>query len=463
MKNFLKASRVLLTKNWFFLLLALAMTLLIQGSVLEAQLLTLDSKIINSAMDLKSIEEGGRPLTPGLGWAYSPDQRKREEMAPELEPAYREVLKDRGQTYDRAFLRDLSERARRVQAQLGLGGDEIQLEMTEEGKVDYISINETPPDRALSPEEEENYRMSINTLADYLELEADNFHGYENQEAGPSYRASWVLKRVDVSLLVFLLILAILFSSAERMTPFYEFTRTLPLSPLAYYGSKLALGGLLALAAWGLSMVTKYLVLSRSAFCQVLDLGPPGLDYLAQGLFVLGFFALVLALGEASGNILGHLGLVVIGLGGTDLYYGNILVIDAIFDRNLGWAQGLIHWYDVTLPEGLILAPYRWVLTQTQGTNLRLALLGLVLALLGAIWVKRRKEERAGLLVMVPGLSSYAFFLAVWTTGSIFSILLFYLVVWPIQSGPAQVLGMVLGMVVSWLFYKKFFKIHIGF
>ncbi len=261
--------------------------------------------------------------------------------------------------------------------------------------------------------------------------------------------------------LFFGLILGFLFTSMEHFTPYYEFTRMLPWSKTKTYFSKLGLGTLLVTLAYVVLVGFSVLLWQTSYVSNLLYTGGL-LKTLALGLGKnILFFTVVVGLGTVAGNIFGHLGMMVIGLGGPVLLTTDYKILKDMLGLGLDKMDPIFKFEDLIENKFYypLYAPIEGLFYNKDQMLVGFAIFSLIIFALGLYWTSTAKAERSGMVLLKKSVSHFAFFMAVVTSvaffGQIFNTFVNTrgLIMLPIYA--------VIGFIFYKL-YKIFFNIKIG-
>ncbi len=261
-------------------------------------------------------------------------------------------------------------------------------------------------------------------------------------------------------------IVGFLLTSLEHLTPYYEFTRMLPWSNTKTYFSKLLFGGTIVTTVYLISAALKYGLWKGSFYGNIIGLNELWSKGLICILIVLGFFFIVMSLGTVSGNILGHIGMLIIGFAGIQLWIYNLLGLSYVILGDLPsdyWIFKLIKWIN-QLPDYIqvILTPGAVMDFLYQPTSsikiIACFAVGVVFLILGWFWTNTNKSEKSGMLLMKKPISLYAQAMAVITTSN-----LIYLLFRDLSGNRIlSIASFLIGFLLSYLFYKKLFNVRIG-
>ncbi|MDO5037879.1 MAG: hypothetical protein Q4E37_06240 [Tissierellia bacterium] len=468
MKTLIKGSRLLWKKNHLILLLAFSLAALGQGIGLEGDLAILDGTLVQTATDFRLLEEEGQVLPGDEIPLESPYYGSNFIKDPKTKKAYEAVLKDRAGAYSKDFFADLSHQLDRLVADPDLGLTGLKLDKAD-WKEAWTNLSQWVP-TYMEGDADSLWSQAQYAFADYYETMGRSFIYNPSEDLYQDLDGASLVLGVSPFLLLLGGLMALVLTSGERLTSYYEFSQGLPWSKEAGYGHRIVFGAFLLLVFWALTTGLRLLVLLKSPFAEVVSFYRLPETLLSQGALLFGFYFFCLGLGMAAGNILGHLGLLVIGFMGLDLFYYNLslmnLISQSLFNGRTFLSPLVEAYVDYQAGQSIlvyILSPYQ-IIDKTEMTgSLIMGGLGLAALLLGRLFLAWRKEERSGQAIMVGGLNGYAKFLAIWTTGGMITSLIYWSSM-NISSLAGSTLLIVYGLacLVSAVFYHKFFNLRWG-
>ena len=307
------------------------------------------------------------------------------------------------------------------------------------------------------------YREIKYVLSDYDTL---RFNLNENSYRASNFKDGQVVlaqqEYVVINVVLFFgLILGFLFTSMEHFTPYYEFTRMLPWSKTKTYFSKLGLGTLLVTLAYVVLVGFSVLLWQTSYVSNLLYTGGL-LKTLALGLGKnILFFIVVVGLGTVAGNIFGHLGMMIIGLGGPMLLTTDYKILKDMLGLGLDKMDAIYKFEDLIDNKFYypLYVPIEGLFYVKNQMLIGFAIFSLIIFALGLYWTSTARAERSGMLILKKSVSTFAFFMAVVTSvaffGQVFNTFVNTrgLIMLPIYA--------VIGFIFYKL-YKIFFNIKIG-
>lgn len=416
MKDFKKASILLLKRNGFWLLLSLLVVLIFTFFATNG---SIEGKIHWYANTLNGIEQAAQGEFDGSYYIKADFVEKLKAKYPKKLPA--EIFKDYDDLYNQAW---------------EIYNDNI---------------------------ESDEYREIKYALNDYDTLRFNlNENSYRTSQFKDGHVVLAEQEYAVINLVLFFgLILGFLFTSMEHFTPYYEFTRMLPWSKTKTYFSKLGLGALLVTLAYVVLLGFSVLLWKTSYVSNLLYTGGL-LKTLALGLGKnILFFVVVVGLGTASGNIFGHLGMMIIGLGGPMLLTLDYKILKDMLGLGLDKMDSIFKFEDLIENKFYypLYAPIEGLSYGKDQMLIGFAIFSLIIFALGLYWTKTARAERSGMLILKKSVSHFAFFMAVITSvaffGQIFNTFINTrgLIILPIYA------------VIGFIFYKLYkilFNIKIG-
>lgn len=131
----------------------------------------------------------------------------------------------------------------------------------------------------------------------------------------------------------FVTIIGILITSIEQSFPYYEFTTMLPWKKRDEVWMKALIVFGLGALVYFINLAVISLILNTSRLANIVSLPNIGAISAQMMAFILASSILVVATGIIAGNFLGHIGMLIVSVGGLELIWQNIRVlISVIFD-----------------------------------------------------------------------------------------------------------------------------------
>lgn len=227
-----------------------------------------------------------------------------------------------------------------------------------------------------------------------------------------------------LGLLVLAFFLGLILLSLNHLTSYYEFTRTLALSPTKVFVSKYIFGLIFLLLAYGITTGAQVMAYKTSLLSNIVSLSPNIIELALSILSLVSFYSLVMAAGALAGNFLGHMGIFLIGFLGLDLIHLNIRAFSYLItgeDTRFKVVESFME----SIPG--VLRPTLFPMDTLSNFGYRtdrFVILGyaisiLVFLALGLIFTKRARGERSQMLVLARGESLVIKVLAIFTTANL--------------------------------------------
>src|SRR5699024_7893149 len=194
------------------------------------------------------------------------------------------------------------------------------------------------------------------------------------------------------------LVLGIMLTSGEHLTPFYQFSRTLPWPRWKDLLSKTLLGTLSIALFYLLMLGINYLMLINSPMRELFTF-----NYMDRIYFPLignlGLYFLVLGIGCFAGNFLGHLGMLGMAYAGIELYTWDLEMLYQILTNFNENTLNLVTRFGKQidkLPEILrtVISPWRTMRNSSGTWAIGFLILGLVYLVLGFVYNEHANPER---------------------------------------------------------------------
>lgn len=301
----------------------------------------------------------------------------------------------------------------------------------------YFEDEDLSEESKFSSDERERYRIKRT-------MEFEEFDG-----------AKFVVGRQIGIFFLMSIFLGILLSSIEYLTPFYEFIRGLPWIREKTYLARVLIGILIILILLILSSTISYFMIRRNTLSGLMNYGHIS-NYIFKYLVMLSaIFIFVLTVGHLSGNIVGHMGLLIIFTAPYYVISFNIKIIGNILGHSV--YHDIEKFYD-NLPEIV-----QFLLNPTRNFQYEeipyFVLWGLIFLIMGLIVQNQYDGSKVTNLVQGKILSKVAMVLGIFTTAGVFQEIFFSILY---IAGPIQILSYVVFLFISYQFYKRIFAVQIG-
>ncbi len=315
----------------------------------------------------------------------------------------------------------------------------------------------------------ENY---IFFLIDNGEYQREMEEGFYNSERGYKEVLSSVQSLDGTRILIYgntivlfvAVVLGIALTSGEHLTPFYQFSRTLPWPRWKDLMAKTLLGGLTLILLYLLMIGVNYLMLMGSSLKELFTFNY--IDNIYWSLITnLSTYFFILGIGCFAGNFIGHLGMLGMGFVGIDLYTWNFEMIYHIITRTYPGDIGMITRFSKQINQlpivlRTMISPFSAAQMGGNGWAVGFLILGSIYLALGFIYHNYSNAERSGMMILNPLLSKFIFAMAVITTTAILSSMFFF--IGSTGYGVVGYLAFALFFFISYKVYRVLFKIRIG-
>lgn len=263
-------------------------------------------------------------------------------------------------------------------------------------------------------------------------------------------------------------ILGIILTSGEHLTSFYQFSRTTPWPRWKDLMAKTLLGLVTVTLLFALIVALNYFILQSSPIRALFALNHLD-DVFSRYLACVATYFFVLGIGSFAGNFLGHLGMLLVGYLGIELYTWDIQMIFSVITRTdnfrVSFIERILKQVD-NLPDILrvMISPMRVIAGNADTTRLPIVLgfllLGLIYLALGFLYHEHSNAERSGMMILPPWLAKFIFAMAVITTTVILSSMFFFF--GTVSAGYFGYVAFVLFFFISYKVYRVLFGIRIG-
>lgn len=424
MKDFNRSLRLLLKRNGFWLLLALLFTLIIVAVGVNGKINKRTQDMALALIEMDNLVEDGK---------VSDDPTNT-------------IVKKLKEKYPNKLPTGIFEEYDKIHGQLL---DKFNLTYEKDTRA-WVWKPHTPKDVLNNYESLKNDKMYYNSFIKDIDTEGNVVVGVS---AGD----------VSAAIIIFSSILAVLFTSLEHITSYFEFTRMLPWSRGKNYLMKLALGILLVTLAFAIGTILTTAMWSTSYLSNYLTFE----NYFREVLFAFGknifYFVIAMGVGAVSGNIIGHAGMMIIALTGPNLWTLNYRYLREIFDFPLLSSDKLFN-FEMKLNSSALkplYTPIYGLFTDKTSMLIGLGLVALIVFGLGYYWSIKGKAERSGMLILTKGTSMYAFVLAISTTAIILNGIIME-AFWVNTSPIVSIAAFAVTAFIAYKIYKILFNIKIG-
>lgn len=442
MKDFKKLIKILLKRNYLWILLLLIITTL--GVAVDANL-NLNSTIMSIATQNSRINWMHENM--GKEFASHEDYEKSSAVIYEENTEIEEKM--RFGEYSTKEFKENRDKYRELLAYHNVSPEEFRREVIEYNS-EFDNMMWTTKNDAIE-------------LSHYNGFFYDEVDIYSDSEDLEFNVASDIAgENRNLTIIIFIFVLSLLLTSLEHFTPYYEFTRLFPWSSGKNYLMKIAFGLIIVLPIYFLSVAINYGVWSNSTFSEILVFKGVYLGIFKEILVYISIFLILMAIGEVSGNVLGHIGLMIIVFNGISLITTNIKEIVSMFielsGENIFAKIEKLTWNSPIF--NVIYSPFSAVYSDYLSSVVTFFVLALIIFALGYYWAKKAKPERTGMLIRDKLLSNYSFILAVITTANLLASVFTF----SIGNFPnfLTIAIFAIALLLSYKIYKILFNTRIG-
>lgn len=269
-------------------------------------------------------------------------------------------------------------------------------------------------------------------------------------------------KNANAFMFFVVLIMAIILTSIEHMSNYFDFTRMLPWSKSKDFLMKTVMGILLTTLIFIVQIGIEHLIIMTSSLSEIYSLGGNVVFFLKELILLLLLFIIFVSAGVMSGNIFGHLGINVVIFGFFNIIFYSLSVIESII-KGVHSDQLIINKFnDFVSKQNPIIRHFIFPLKDTDYSNefiIGYAMIALIVFLIGILVAKNMKTEKAGYMIMNKIIEKVCFIFAVFSLNSVIFTLL---------SSTIYNINMYLGLVLyffllftSYKLFKAFFNVKL--
>lgn len=144
----------------------------------------------------------------------------------------------------------------------------------------------------------------------------------------------YYLKNIFAPILFFICVIGFLITSLEQSLPYYEFSTMFPWKKRDEVWMKALILFGLGLLVLLVNFIVSSLILTSSSLANIVSPPSMGSLLLKMILIMLATSILIVSTGMIAGNFLGHIGMMVVSVGGIELIWQNIRVIISVFSQD---------------------------------------------------------------------------------------------------------------------------------
>lgn len=261
----------------------------------------------------------------------------------------------------------------------------------------------------------------------------------------------------------FLLILAMLMTSIESMSKYFDFTRMFPWSKTKDFLMKIGLGLILILIVYGIHIGIEEVIVGASGLSEVYNLKGILVYFIRDLILYFLVFLIFMGTGIASGNIFGHLGLNIVIFGFFRIIVNIISVIQFMLnDLNVGRTVSDLFDSFKEKSHPIVQHFLDPMVNMDASLNMLLGygLMAAIVLILGILVARNMKTENSGYMVANKPIKIVAMTMAIFSLTSIIFML--------VSQALADYYNIFIGLALylfflfaSYKFFKALFNIRI--
>lgn len=302
---------------------------------------------------------------------------------------------------------------------------------------------------------EENARNANYTYNDFMRI--------FNRTSDGKLSASSYLDNLVAPVMVIIALFAITITSIEESMPIFEFTRMMPWKKRDDLLMKIGIVFIFGLLIFAINSIILSFLLKSSGFGPVVSM-KESFSHIGKDLLVfLATSILSTSLGFIAGNIIGHIGLFIITIGGVSLLKEDISMLVRVFSNE--GAMAIDSAFANFMDDKNIFVRTLISLTNIAIDNIMSVaafLIISILVLLLALTVnKKSTSERSGYMIVSKPIGIFAKIIGSLTLANIITSILSSMLVE--SAGVVSIIVFALAMLLSYKFFDILFKIRLKF
>lgn len=445
MKDFIRFSKILLKRNALWLTLLFFLVLLVNTMGAKNE--------IEEFVNQTSYQTGK------LQWIY---ENKEEKIEYSLDESYGyfDALYEESSEFES----DIKDKLHSKEAKDDIFKDfhRKYTEILDYYNIDEKKLLETDWSRSNTNDDndEEHYQRNL-----YQEIY--NYQNYMYKEVGynpekDAFNFSGKIANPTGLLPFVIVIIGFLFTSLDHLTSYYEFTRILPWKKEKSFIMKIVFGSLIVIGVYLVLLGINYMTWSNSAFGDKFVLNGIFIEILKKLGIYFSILSITMAVGEVSGNVLGHAGLLIIVLSGFYLIEVNILTFINMFKEvsNTSIVRNFNSFIDNNNILKVIYFPLNGLVSNITTEIITFFAVGIVFLGLGILFTRISKAERSGMLIQNKYISKYAEILAIISTANLLSAI--FGITMGNYGSILRIAIFVIVALLSYKFYKLLFNVRVG-
>ena len=302
---------------------------------------------------------------------------------------------------------------------------------------------------------EENARNANYTYNDFMRI--------FNRTSEGKLSASSYLDNLVAPVMIIIALFAITITSIEESMPIFEFTRMMPWKKRDDLLMKIGIVFIFGLLIFAINSIILSFLLKSSGFGPVVSM-KESFSHIGKDLLVfLATSILSTSLGFIAGNIIGHIGLFIITIGGVSLLKEDISMLVRVFSNE--GAMAIDSAFANFMDDKNIFVRTLISLTNIAIDNIMSVaafLIISILVLLLALTVnKKSTSERSGYMIVSKPIGIFAKIIGSLTLANIITSILSSMLVE--SAGVVSIIVFALAMLLSYKFFDILFKIRLKF
>lgn len=303
--------------------------------------------------------------------------------------------------------------------------------------------------------EGENGRNAHYTYNDFMRI--------FNRTSDGKLSASSYLDNLVAPVMVIIALFAITITSIEESMPIFEFTRMMPWKKRDDLLMKIGIAFIFGILIFAINAIILSFLLKSSGFGPVVGIRE-SFSHIAKDLLVfLATSILSTSLGFIAGNIIGHIGLFILTIGGVSLIKEDLTMLVRVFSNDGAMAidnvfANFMEKQDIFVRTLISLTNIAIDNIMSIGAFLIISILVLLLALTVN---KKSTSERSGYMVVSKPISIFAKLMGSLTLANVITSILSSMLVE--SAGVVSIIVFALALLLSYKFFDILFKIRLKF
>ncbi len=303
--------------------------------------------------------------------------------------------------------------------------------------------------------EGENGRNAHYTYNDFMRI--------FNRTSDGKLSASSYLDNLVAPVMVIIALFAITITSVEESMPIFEFTRMMPWKKRDDLLMKIGIAFIFGILIFAINAIILSFLLKSSGFGPVVSM-KESFGHIGRDLLVfLATSILSTSLGFIAGNIIGHIGLFIIIIGGVSLIKEDLTMLVRVFSNDGAMAidnvfANFMEKQDIFVRTLISLTNIAIDNIMSIGAFLIISILVLLLALTVN---KKSTSERSGYMVVSKPISIFAKLMGSLTLANVITSILSSMLVE--SAGVVSIIVFALALLLSYKFFDILFKIRLKF